>query len=622
MKQQMKLLVSFCVSFFLFSPFLFSSCFNQPGVCFSGKGARFVLMDVSSRVNLRNNANKGWEEFSIVKNCVEGLAAGLRSYDDAPCDLMVNNSRAIENLTDCCTQISSQVYANSEAIVLDHELTVDNSNAINYWADIALYNSMAIVANSLDLIFQNSLAINANRYEINANSQSIVNNSNAIIANKQAIINNSDAIVDLQNDINTLLAYSVRLDHIETLTQYIIDNSNAIANLNDCCIQISEQVYANSDAIVLDHELTVDNSNAIKFYGPIVLQNSLAITANSLGVISQNSLLIAQNQADIDLLYQYFSTIDHGPSDISFDTNQTMSYNIYLGPEHTMSILDNMILNGGSWYIHFSRADNPIFFVDPGKTVTLQNVVLKDFSPDYVSFGDASSKLVFGEGTTLELAENITLATELTFTGDCTIKGFDKEINFAAGGRLDVYDGSTLRLEDVELCGVGYAEDNLRCRTNDGSIVLQNCKLGIANNYSFSYGSMLFKEDVRITGTSTFEYSTMMGSTIDVCSCLLVDFGSTFKYAPPIANRDLLIMTNTSSKLHLNGCTLHSTTTGLRLTKGMVLFDNFVTLSADGQVVSEAISFGKTDDPSGTNDAIVGVLGGAYVEAYGYIDMK
>jgi len=327
-------------------------------------------------------------------------------------------------------------------------------------------------------------------------------------------------------------------------------------------------------------------------------------------------------QCDIDFLYNSFATIDHGPGDIYFDSNQTMSYNIYLGPQHKMYLQDDMSLNGSTWYIHFSRADEPLLYIDAGKTVTLEDVVLKDFSPEYVSFGDATSKLIFGSGTTIELAENIVLSDQWTFTGDCTIKGFDKTIGFATGGMLDVYDSSILRLEDVTLCGVGYTPDNLRCRTNDGLIVLQDTKVGLVSDYSFSYGAMIFKQEVKITGSSTFEYATNQTSTIEACSTLFVDFGTTFHYSPPVADRDLLYMTNTSSRLHLNGCTLSSSPTGFRATRGMILFDNFVTLSAQGQVDSEAIAFGNIDDATGATDPIVGVLGGAYVEAYGYIDMK
>ena len=160
---------------------------------------------------------------------------------------------------------------------------------------------------------------------------------------------------------------------------------------------------------------------------------------------------------------------------------------------------------------------------------------------------------------------------------------------------IDVYNSSTLTFEDVTISGLGLSPDNLRCRTQDGSIVFKDSELVLSHEYTFSYGSILFDQDVKITGTKTFVYASAMGSTINSESQLYLDMGVGFSYDPPTDNRDLLIMTDTSSRLFCNGCTLYSTPTGLRLTNGIVLFDNKATLSAQGQNSSESISFGNVD---------------------------
>ena len=83
-----------------------------------------------------------------------------------------------------------------------------------------------------------------------------------------------------------------------------------------------------------------------------------------------------------------------------------------------------------------------------------------------------------------------------------------------------------------------------------------------------------------------------MTSTIAQKSMLFFDFDTTFSYDPPIANRDLLYMVDGTSAFFLNGCTLHSTATGLRLTKGFLFLDNGTTFSCEGTNISESISFG------------------------------
>ena len=112
-------------------------------------------------------------------------------------------------------------------------------------------------------------------------------------------------------------------------------------------------------------------------------------------------------------------------------------------------------------------------------------------------------------------------------------------------------------------------------------------------------------------------FSSSFESLISLDSTLIIENGVTFEYNPSIANRDLIKMAGPSSTLHLNGCTLKSTETGMRLSSGKILFDNLVTLSAEGQTQNEAISFGS--DLCG---CIVEVLGGAEVDCYGYIDIK
>jgi len=331
---------------------------------------------------------------------------------------------------------------------------------------------------------------------------------------------------------------------------------------------------------------------------------------------------ITTYEGDISNLYVYINSIDHGPYNIFFSVTQTMSYNIYLGPHHKMYLQDDLTLNGSTWYIHFSRANEPLLYIDAGKTVTLRDVVLKDFHPDYVSFGDVNSKLVFGGGTILELIDDFVLTHQWTFTGDCKIKGFETKITLGSGGIIDVYDSSSLTLEDLTISGLSALSNNMRCRTNDGSIIIKDSELAMSDDYAFTIGSMRFEHDARLTGTKVFTYSTSMTSTIASESMIYVDHGTTFKYDPPVANRYLLYMTDTTSKLNLNGCVLYSTPTGLILKRGMVLFDNYVTLSAEGLLQSEAIALGDPVDADGIDDLIVNVLGGAYVETYGYVDMK
>ena len=390
------------------------------------------------------------------------------------------------------------------------------------------------------------------------------NNSDAIVSLKDfcdtvttLLVDNSEAIVDLDS----------RVDVLELLAE---DNSEAIVNLSDCCETVTN--------------LAADNSEAI-----VNLSSGL-------------------------------DSIDHGPGDIYYSSNTIMSYNIYLGPEHKMHIQDDMVLNGSTYYIHFSRANEYLLLMDSGKSLTLQNIVLKDFSPDYVSDW---SNIEFGDGVTIELCKDETLSNVWTFTSQGRIKGFGNTIALSSGGRIETSSDNNLILEDLIISGVAYEAENLRCRFSDSSITLKNSLLVLENDYTFSFGSFIFEDEVTIMGpTKSFVYSSESTSTINSESTLFVDIDTTFSYDPTVANRDLLVMSGTTSRLYLNGCTLYSTATGMRLKNGTALFDNFVTVSADGQGVSEAISFGDENASLDEDGVRTEVLSGARVEVYGYVYIR
>jgi hypothetical protein len=105
-----------------------------------------------------------------------------------------------------------------------------------------------------------------------------------------------------------------------------------------------------------------------------------------------------------------------------------------------------------------------------------------------------------------------------------------------------------------------------------------------------------------------------MSSTIATQSKLVIDKDVTFYCASAIDNRDLLYMADQTSCLYLDGCTLQSTSTGLRLTRGRLLIDNSVTLSSEGSQTSELIGFG---DGNSANNLSVTLLSGAALDVHG-----
>ena len=217
--------------------------------------------------------------------------------------------------------------------------------------------------------------------------------------------------------------------------------------------------------------------------------------------------------------------------------------------------------------------------------------------------------------------------------GYATVLGGDLDSNYTItiardiiidgqGNCLDIGNGclwidsnETLTLRNLVLKNLH--DSNLVMMARTSQLALDNVCIWLDNDYSFTQGRLFFYDDVIISGSPhTFSYKTTESSYIVGQTKLTIDHGVTFSYDPAEAHRDLINMEDATSYLCLDGCSLYSTPTGLRFTKGAVLFDNLVTLSADGQTISEAIAFGN-----GSDDVTTKVLSGARVEAYGYISL-
>ena len=204
-----------------------------------------------------------------------------------------------------------------------------------------------------------------------------------------------------------------------------------------------------------------------------------------------------------------------------------------------------------------------------------------------------------------------------SFQNTCTINGQGNRITLGTSGEISVASGATLTLENVELEGI--ERTNLKCDSDDASLILKNSRIILSRDYEFATGSILFTRDVVLSGTNKFSYTTMMASTIDSYSTLYMDDSFTFSYAPNRPYRDLLFMNDDSSWLFLDGCTLHSTKTGMRLTRGKLFIDNQVTFSCEGSAASQAICFG---DGTVANDLEIQLLSGAELNIYGPLEYE
>ncbi len=433
------------------------------------------------------------------------------------------------------------------------------------------------------------------------------------------IYSSDDGILDVIVSKDTLRFSSH--ETLASLTTLEIANFNGALNNFDVTVQ---QAMDKLD------DWSITTSDAIVLLDARADATDVSLRTNSNALLA---LKVGQG-ADISSLQQQLNTIDHGPAHIHMDTTTTMSYNWYLGtaPAYSHKLFVHggapVTLDGSGLAIHFSRETaDTLIDIDAGTTLVFENIVLKDFLARHVALG-AGADVIFGTGTTVELADDDAVPTsnliKLTAQGTVLLAGRGHTLDISTqANALEVKPGAQLTLHDITLFGLH--DYNMRCLSPSARIVLNDADLLMTNNYTFSEGAMTFSGDVIISGRGhTFAYQSAEQSVITPDAVLTFDKGVTLSYDAgnyerAASNRQALALQTASAALHFDNCTLHSTYTGLQLTKGQLFIDNLVTFSSQGRALSEAITIG---DGTAAGDVALQLLAGAELSVFGKFDYR
>ena len=345
----------------------------------------------------------------------------------------------------------------------------------------------------------------------------------------------------------------------------------------------------NSQAILANATCCRVNSNALLYLIKNVSNTELRLNQNNSNAIV---LLAANAQGNL---------IIGGPE-------FTMHRNYVVSVDSTVSVTGNTTLNGNGHVFDFANQTGN-FTILPNINLLLTNVVLRNYLDGGITLGSGSS-VVFGNGTVVEFFDMQSLSNNMTFSGQSEIQGFGNKL-MMNNAVISVNPGGILTLENLYITGL--KNYNIRAQGRSASVKFKNATLCVSNNYSFSTGRILFDMDVYMVGTNTFGYRpTNAGSGILSSSRLVLDVGLTFSYAPVAANRLLLGMTDQSSILYMNGCTLESTTTGMQLINGTLIIDHKNEFFNPGATsASQAIAFGNGTP---ANDLNVQMLPGGRIQ--------
>ena len=196
-------------------------------------------------------------------------------------------------------------------------------------------------------------------------------------------------------------------------------------------------------------------------------------------------------------------------------------------------------------------------------------------------------------------------------SGDLIIDGCGHTLTLSTNAQIFVDQNVTLTLRNMTIktspiSGVLptsrlTSKPPIQLASTGSKLALDNVVFDLNDDFNFKQGQLFIHNDVAITGSRAFIYSSPQPSYITSGATWSFEQGTTFSIAPATytdqpftagaaTSNNFIVLADQSAALSLSGCSLKTTFTGARFTKGMVLFDNKVAI--DTQAGSEITGLG------------------------------
>jgi len=211
-----------------------------------------------------------------------------------------------------------------------------------------------------------------------------------------------------------------------------------------------------------------------------------------------------------------------------------------------------------------------------------------------------------GNNHRIKLNNNFTIPAGkvLHINGNTTIDGNGFNVVCNEHSQIFVDTNVTLTLCNMTITNKQHTPTfpPVLCGAQTSKLALNNVVVRPTGDFLFPQGQLFVHNDVMMTGTSAFIYASPMPSFITAGSCLYFDQGTTFSVAPSTFTDAAYTLKNTytssnflqfadaSSSLYFNGCSLYSTPTGCRFTKGNIFLDNHVICKSDTTVTMTSVT--------------------------------
>ena len=560
-----------------------------------------------------NAVRQGTIPDSVAVNGVGNVIQGRPSFANGASILLQPGAKLNLALQ---SELNQNLILNTATIGLASDLSLSDSVKFIGQGTVN-FNGYNLILGQKDLTWTDSLLlVGASNLILNANLRltgrwSFKNDAH-IVGNSAVLDLTKSGIVVVKKN-TTLTMTDLTINGLGSGSILFEDQTSNLVLQNVKVIMDQYETMTNGNVTVLGASTVVTGSNFLTFGSSSVLTvNGTSLTYDTITYNDQNNILFGSS-ANESLLnggsIRKARSLKLG--DFTFSADQTLDRSFVVSMLRKLTITNNATINGAGFGYQFARyPSSPIFTVAAGKRVAFTNVLLQDLPIYNNSFG-VGSQVIFGDQTTVSLGTNGILNDTWTFSGQVVLNGVGSTLQLGTG-QLILRPKTSLLIDNLTISGI--QGNNIRCMDNTctlsfGNVVwVQDATFTLTNSHIEVLGTL----DVQ--GTSTFAYTSNRASIITNLGNLYIDAGMTFSYAPlHSANRDLIVLQTANSLLTLNNATLASTTTGMRLTTGIIDVEGTSWTINDGAVaLSEGIAFGNGNP---VNDATISFGAGATLNA-------
>ncbi|MFA5075508.1 MAG: hypothetical protein WC436_05405 [Candidatus Babeliales bacterium] len=256
---------------------------------------------------------------------------------------------------------------------------------------------------------------------------------------------------------------------------------------------------------------TMPNSGIVTFKTPVPVGDSILLDTTGIATLASDMHLAdgARIGASGNIDAHRFSLVLTG----SFS----------LGGSTVTFVNNNASIVGDGNVLDF---DGGVLAISNNLTLTLSNIVLRNFTTGSITWGNASSQLYL-ENVLIELSGNFSVAGILNTYGTNVVTGVGQDLILAAGSIVTVESGSILSFDHGTTLDI-----NVDSFHNNGILHFNGCTVDIAGaglNLNDA-GTLLFENRVVITGGETLENSAgttkvLSGATVELKSGATLNIG-------------------------------------------------------------------------------------------------